>query len=65
MQSTGIGILDLPLRPAACKAHIVPALKDCSLLSMGTLCDAGYTVEFDSTSIKILDEGQCVVTGQR
>ena len=65
MPSDRIGDLDLPLRPAALKAYIVPALKNCSLLSMGAVCDAGYTIEFTADSMKILDEGKCVVTGQR
>jgi hypothetical protein len=65
MQSTHIGELDLPLRPAALKAHIVPALKDCSLLSMGAICDAGYKVEFTANSMQILDDGKCMVTGHR
>jgi homogentisate 1,2-dioxygenase len=35
------------LRPAVRKAHIVPGLAHkCSLLSIGTLCDANYTVTF-------------------
>jgi hypothetical protein len=32
---------------------------------MGAVCDAGYTIEFTADSMKILDEGKCVVTGQR
>jgi hypothetical protein len=48
MHSTHIGEIDLPLRPAALRAHIVSALKDFSLLPMDTICDAGYTVDFDA-----------------
>jgi hypothetical protein len=58
MQSTHIGELDLPLRPAALRAHIVPALKYCSLLSMGAICDAGYTVDFNANGMRILDDGK-------
>jgi hypothetical protein len=65
MTSTHIGDLDLPLRPAACRAHIVPALKDCSLLSIGAVCDAGYTVDFTAHSMRILDKDKCMVTGHR
>jgi hypothetical protein len=43
MHSTHIGELDLPmLRIDAQKAHIVPALQNCSLLSMGTLCKVPF-----------------------
>jgi hypothetical protein len=66
MMSTHVGDLDLPmLRPAARRAHIVPALHDCSLLSIGTLCDAGYLVEFDAAQMRILDDGHCILTGHR
>jgi hypothetical protein len=66
MMSTHVGEIDLPmLRPAARRAHIVPDLHDCSLLSIGTLCDAGYIVEFDAVQMRILDDGVCVLTGHR
>jgi hypothetical protein len=66
MMSTHVGEIDLPmLRPAARRAHIVPDLHDCSLLSIGTLCDEGYIVEFDATQMRILDDGLCVLTGHR
>ncbi len=56
MHSTHIGELDLPmLRIDARKAHIVPALQNCSLLSMGTLCDAGYNIALSKTEINVLD----------
>jgi hypothetical protein len=66
MTSTHEADLDLPtLRLAARRAHIVPDLHHCSLLSMGVLCDAGYTVEFDRTHMRVLDDGACVLTGTR
>jgi hypothetical protein len=44
------------LRSAARKAHIVPGLDhDCSLLSIGTLFDADYTVTFHKKHMKVYD----------
>jgi hypothetical protein len=41
IESTHKADLDVPmLRPAARWAHIVPELHNCSLLSIGTFCDA-------------------------
>jgi hypothetical protein len=66
MTSTHEAELDLPnLRLAARRAHIVPALQHCSLLSIGSLCDAGYTVEFDANTMQVLDNTVCVLTGTR
>eukprot|EP00980_Cylindrotheca_fusiformis_P026920 scaffold18042_cov83-Cylindrotheca_fusiformis.AAC.1 len=66
MESTHICELDIPeLRPAARHAHVVPALHNCSLLSIGAVCDAGYVVKFDKNSMRILDDGECVLTGTR
>jgi hypothetical protein len=67
MQSIHVDELDLPmLRPAARKVHIVPALRNCSLLSMGTVCDAGYTIDLDEHEIKIQDNaGATILSGNR
>jgi hypothetical protein len=66
MQSTHVGQLDLPmLRPAARQAHVVPALHNCSLLSMGTVCDAGYTISLDEHDIRIQDKGKTILSGKR
>jgi hypothetical protein len=63
MTSTHEGELDLPtLRFEARRAHIVPALQHCSLLSVGSLCDAGYTVEFNKQTMRVLDDDGCVLT---
>jgi hypothetical protein len=43
------------LRIDARKAHIVPALQNCSLLSMGTLCGIGYNIALSKTEINVLD----------
>jgi hypothetical protein len=66
MTSTHEGELDFPtLRPNACHAHIVPALHNCSLLSIGQLCDSGYKVIFETPTMQVLDGDICVLTGQR
>jgi hypothetical protein len=53
------------LRPAARKAHIVPALDNCSLLSLGQLCDAGYNILFEANTLSVLDIGKAILTGRR
>jgi hypothetical protein len=65
MTSTHEGELDFPmLRPEACHANIIPDLQNCSLLSVGQLCDAGYCVHFDAAIVQqILDGDACVLTG--
>ena len=45
------------------QAHIFPALGDTSLLSMGTLLDAGCTAKLTSTTCDILHNDQVVLTG--
>jgi hypothetical protein len=65
MTSTHKGELDfLMLQPNACHAHIVPALQNCSLLSIGQLCDSGYTVVFDAPTMRVMDGNICVLSGQ-
>jgi hypothetical protein len=53
------------LRPAAFKAHIVPALDNCSLLSLGQLCDAGYNILLRANTLSVLDAGEAILTGSR
>jgi hypothetical protein len=66
MTSTHEAELDIPvLRLDARRAHIVPDLHHCSLVSMGVLCDAGYTVTFDAQRMHVLDNDICVLTGTR
>jgi len=58
--------LDLPsLPPAARVAHLFPALKGQSLLSVGQLCDAGCNAHFTATAVTIDHQGTTVLTGQR
>jgi hypothetical protein len=66
MSSTHMADLDLPsLPPAACVAHLFPALKGQSLLSVGQLCDAGCDAHFTATTVTIDHQGTTVLTGHR
>jgi hypothetical protein len=53
------------LRPAARQAYIVPGLHNCSLLSIGTLCDANYEVRFNKNDMLVYDDDKCIMTGHR
>jgi hypothetical protein len=64
--STHTAQLPFPKLPlAALQAHVFPQLKNHALLSVGVLCDAGCTVTFDTTSVKILYNNEIVLEGSR
>ena len=65
--STHQAELDLPmLSPLARHVHIVPGLQEFSLLSIGQLCDAGYSICFDKNVMRVLSsDDTCVLTGTR
>jgi hypothetical protein len=66
MSSTHMADLDLPsLPPAARVAHLFPALKGQSLLSVGQLCDAGCNANFTATTVTVEHQGTTVLTGHR
>ena len=66
MHSTHIAELDLPTLPlAARQCHIVPALANHSLLSVGQLCDAGCSIELDATTLTVTHKNTVVLTGTR
>ncbi len=74
MTSTHEAEFDLPmLRPEARRAHIVPQLHNCSLLSIDQLTDSGYIAVFDakclrifdSPTIEAIDSTKCILTGTR
>jgi hypothetical protein len=66
IKSTHVAEIDLPmLRPAARKAHIVPALDNCSLLSLGQLCDAGYIILLEANTLSVLDASEAILAGSR
>jgi hypothetical protein len=54
MSSTHEAELDMAHLPLAARhCHIVPALANHSLLSIGQLCDAGCSIELDATVLKV------------
>jgi hypothetical protein len=46
-------------------AHIFPALKHSSLLSVGKLCDHGCDAHFDATTVTINHNEKTMLTGKR
>jgi hypothetical protein len=57
MRSTHTATLDISqLSRSAKAAHIFPAMRNNSLLSVGQLCDEGYFVLFRRDEVEILDE---------
>ena len=66
MLSTHEGELDIPALPLSARlAHVVPALTDQSLISIGQLCDSGCNVTFNATSVKLSLEGNPIFAGIR
>jgi hypothetical protein len=66
MYSTHEAELDIPNLPLAARyCHIVPALTNHSLLSIGQLCDAGCSIELDATVLRVQYDGTTVLTGTR
>jgi hypothetical protein len=61
MKSTHTATLDIPqLSRVAKVAHVFPEMENNSLLSMGQLCDEGYSVLLN-TGVKILNEKQEII----
>jgi hypothetical protein len=50
---------------AAREAHTIPGLTHSSLISIGTLCDAGCTAEFDQTKVVVKYNNNNILEGQR
>ena len=66
MLSTHEGELDIPALPLSARlAHVVPALTDQSLISIGQLCDSGCDVTFNATSVNVTLEGNPIFSGTR
>jgi hypothetical protein len=54
MESTHTAALNIPeLKKAASIAHVFPGMANYYLLSVGQLCNEGYTVTFRNESITI------------
>ena len=66
MHSTHEAELDFPnLPPAARHVHILPDLKNHTLISIGQLCDAGCDVTFDATTVTVKYKNNVALTGIR
>jgi hypothetical protein len=62
MKSTHTAFLDIPqLSKAAKAAHIFPAMENNSLLSVGKLCDEGYSVLFSIDEVTIINAAQNIL----
>jgi hypothetical protein len=46
-------------------AHIVPELQSYLLVSIGTLCDAGFNVTFTTTTVTVKHKNDIVLAGTR
>jgi hypothetical protein len=58
--------LNLPMLNAQARhVHVVPGLRGCSLLSIARLWDSGYEVTFDKVILRIVQNGICILQGQR
>jgi hypothetical protein len=66
MTSTHDAELPIPMLPLAARmAHIVRALRSHSLVSIGTLCDAGCEVIFTTTTVTVHYNNAIVMKGTR
>jgi hypothetical protein len=66
MTSTHEAELDFPMINAQAQhVHVVPGLRGCSLLSIARLCEYRYEVTFDKVTMRILQNGICILQGQR
>jgi hypothetical protein len=67
MDSTHTAYLEIPeLRKAVSVAHIFSAMENNSLLSVGQLCDDGYSVMFSISEVTILDsKHKSILKGSR
>jgi hypothetical protein len=67
MESSHTGDLHIPeLNAAASKAHVFPGMAHHSLLSVGQLCDEGYIVTFQRTTVTICNsENSKLLIGPR
>ncbi|MCK7513583.1 MAG: hypothetical protein MZV70_62550 [Desulfobacterales bacterium] len=66
MTSTHEGELHLPSLPLSARhVHIVPALQQFSLISMGQLCDAGCLIAFTASTVTVSFNDDIILTGHR
>jgi hypothetical protein len=49
-----IGEISVPHLPMqSCSVHVIPGLASMSLLAIGPICDAGFTIEFTATTVEV------------
>jgi hypothetical protein len=60
IKSIHVDEIDLPML-----RHIFPVPDNCSLLLLGQLCDAGYNILLEATTLSVLDAGEAILTGSR
>jgi hypothetical protein len=61
MESSHTAVLDIPkINADASIAHVFPGLANHSLLSVGQLCNEGYTVTFKNASVTICDSQELI-----
>jgi hypothetical protein len=67
MESSHTADLDIPKsNAAASKSHVFPGMANNSLLSVGQLCDEGYTFTFKQDTVTICDSGNSqILSGPR
>jgi hypothetical protein len=67
MESSHTSALDIPeLNNTESIAHVLPGMADHSLLSVGQLCNEGYTVNFKNASVTICDSQEFqILSGAR
>jgi hypothetical protein len=64
--STHTVTLNMPSLPhAARQAHILPGLAQESLLSVGQMCDSGFSVTFTATDVTVTNGESTILTGLR
>jgi hypothetical protein len=62
MKSTHTAVLDIPeLSKAATAVHIFAAMENNSLLSVGKLCDEGYSILFSINEVTIMYSTQNII----
>jgi hypothetical protein len=67
MESSHTAAVDIPeLNTATSIAHVFPGMANHSLLSVGQLCNEGYTVTFKNASVTICDSQEFqILSGAR
>ena len=66
MESSNIAALQIPgLSKQARQIHIYPKIKTAPLLSLGVLCDNGFTITLQKQDISVQNNGQEIMKGSR